>query len=247
MMLRKWILLLIITACLAACQKEESSTTNEANLSLQLSHKANGQPLQMGATYTNAFGEDFTVSKFKYYISNIVLLQAGKTIVLPQTYYLVDDAIDSTKTINVTIPKGTYTGLQMMIGVDSTRNVSGAQTGALDPTLDMFWTWNSGYIMAKMEGTSSFSAAPNNRIQYHIGGFSGANSSLRTLQILFPASVMATDTVQINIAAELQNWFNGVHNLPIAQTAVSMTPGTLSAQYADNYASMFALTEVLIK
>ena len=52
------------------------------------------------------------------------------------------------------MPAGNYNSLSFLLGVDSMHNVSGAQTGALDPANDMFWTWNSGYVMAKMEGAS---------------------------------------------------------------------------------------------
>ena len=56
--------------------------------------------------------------------------------------------------LNLYLPEGDYTELQFLLGVDSLHNVSGAQTDDLDPAKDMFWTWNSGYVMAKMEGNS---------------------------------------------------------------------------------------------
>ena len=40
------------------------------------------------------------------------------------------------------------------LGVDSLRNVTGVQTGALDPAMDMYWTWNTGYVMAKLEAAA---------------------------------------------------------------------------------------------
>jgi hypothetical protein len=61
--------------------------------------------------------------------------------------------------------------MEFMIGVDSARNNSGAQTGALDPTNGMFWSWSTGYIMAKFEGTSAQSPAAANALKFHIGGF----------------------------------------------------------------------------
>jgi hypothetical protein len=52
------------------------------------------------------------------------------------------------------------TGIRFLLGVDSARNVSGIQTGALDPARGMFWTWNSGYVMAKIEGSSPSAHVP---------------------------------------------------------------------------------------
>jgi hypothetical protein len=238
--------LLCLAFLIAGCQRSVEPPASNAELQVVVAHQAAGVPLQMGAAYANPLGETFTVNTFKYYLSNLALLHSNGATPIADTYFLVDQEIDSTKTIRIKVPVGTYTGLRMLLGVDSTRNVSGAQTGALDPTLDMFWTWNTGYIMAKLEGTSPLSSAPNNRIQYHIGGFSGANSSLRTVQINFPAPVRVERTLQVHLVAELMRWFDGVHPLPIAQTAVSMTPGPLASQYADNYSKMFRLNSVLI-
>ncbi|WP_316930094.1 MbnP family protein, partial [Hymenobacter sp. IS2118] len=39
------------------------------------------------------------------------------------------------------IPVGDYQSVSFTVGVDSARNVAGAQTGALDPNNGMFWTW----------------------------------------------------------------------------------------------------------
>lgn len=238
--------LLLLAAILSGCQREVDEELSNAQLELTIAHQSGGAPLQLGTPYTNGLGETFTVNTFKYYLSNLALVNGNNVVTIPDTYFLVDEETDSTKTIKVQVPAGTYTGLRMLLGVDSTRNVSGAQTGALDPVQDMFWTWNTGYIMAKLEGSSPLSSAPNNRIQYHIGGFAGAYSSLRNVQINFPAPVVVERTVQVSLIAEIMRWFDAVHPLPIAHTAVSMTPGPLAAQYADNYSKMFRLNSVLI-
>ncbi len=74
-----------------------------------------------------------------------------------------------------------------LLGVDSLHNVSGAQTDALDPAKDMFWTWNTGYVMAKLEGNSPSSALVNNKYEFHVGGFSGKYNVLKKiLNLLFP-------------------------------------------------------------
>ena len=49
-------------------------------------------------TYTNANGDGFTVSTFKYYVSNVKLLKAdNSTLTLPKTYYLVDQTKPNTQ------------------------------------------------------------------------------------------------------------------------------------------------------
>lgn len=80
-----------------------------------------------------------------------------------------------------------YDSITFLIGVDSLHNVSGAQTGALDPVNDMFWTWNSGYVMAKLEGNSSSSPQMNQKFEYHIGGYSGKHNVVKKLSFRFNA------------------------------------------------------------
>jgi hypothetical protein len=232
---------------LMSCQKEVSLESNSTKIQLSISNTVNGSPLSFGVPYTNSFGEDFTVSKLKYYISNIALIDSnGRLHKAPDSYFLFDQGNPSSMNISFSDDISAYKGIQFLIGVDSVRNVSGAQTGALDPTNEMFWTWNSGYIMAKLEGSSSLSTLPDNRIEYHIGGFEGPDKVLRTISFEFDQvyHLSLNKTLTVNLNAELQNWFNGVHNLPIQNNASCTTPGSLASEYSDNYSTMFSLGAV---
>src|SRR4051794_17554429 len=87
------ILLLVIT--LTGCQKGVDDTGNppptEYPLRLTFENHAGAVPLVLNTPYTNPFGEPFTITKFKYYISNISLINlAGSETKLPDTYFLVD-------------------------------------------------------------------------------------------------------------------------------------------------------------
>jgi NaMN:DMB phosphoribosyltransferase len=132
-----------------------------------------------------------------------------------------------------------------MIGVDSTHNVSGAQTGALDPANGMFWSWNTGYIMAKMEGTSPQSTANDNSFIFHIGGFSGANSGVRNVTLTFPAPlIIAKDnTSTAYLHADALAWFSP-NTIDLATLHFLMSVNADSKKIADNYANMFAADSV---
>jgi hypothetical protein len=240
------ILLMIV---LLGCAKEKSISSDNAFLEMGFQNEMDGEPLKLNFTYFNDFNEDLKISRLKYYISNIHLVSGNTITPIPDSYFLIDEEKEASKIIKATIPPGNYDAVAFLIGVDSTRNVSGAQTGALDPALDMFWTWSTGYIMAKLEGTSSLSTAPNNRIQYHIGGFSGVNNALRYVIAELPpgTSLQRGKTLRVDLAAEVQSWFDGVHEMRIEDHAVIMTPGVAAMQFADNYSSMFSITNVAIK
>ena len=90
-------------------------------------------------------------------------------VTIPNTYFLVNQDEEASMAIEMdSLPLGLYKSIKFMIGVDSTRNVSGSQTGALDPANGMFWTWNSGYIFLKMEGTSPVIPNTGHNFTFHI-------------------------------------------------------------------------------
>lgn len=235
----------ILTAIvLWSCQRDIHSVAGEAQLQISFQHYIDAAPFALNTSYTNHFGEAFTINKFKYYISNIELWSGNSSTLMKDTYFLIDEANATSKNIQLNIPPGNYSGISFLIGVDSLHNVSGAQSGALDPTNGMFWTWNTGYIMAKMEGTSPVSPLPNQKIEYHIGGFAAPNNALRRVQFHFDNAVNITDKndLHIDISANLQKWFDGPNAIRIADNAGTMTPGNLANKIADNYSAMFALT-----
>lgn len=136
-------------------------------------------------------GDTLNFTKLRYYISNIVLYGTnGTNYMEPESYHIVDldHSIMSNELELKDVPSGSYSGISFMIGVDSTRNVSGAQTGALDPANEMFWSWNNGYIFLKAEGSTSSDV--NENFIYHVGGFSGPNSALNSKDFSFNGSYL---------------------------------------------------------
>ncbi|MDQ2863900.1 MAG: hypothetical protein M3R50_09685 [Bacteroidota bacterium] len=124
------------------------------------------------SVYVNPFNETYTISKLRYYITNVSLQAEHNFFMEKNSYHLIDESNEETQAITFSVPSGSYSSLNFLLGVDSLHNVSGAQTDDLDPAKDMFWTWNSGYVMAKMEGNSPASKLVNNKFEFHIGGFS---------------------------------------------------------------------------
>lgn len=237
--------------CATSCQKELSSAT-KTNTQLRISflNKVDTGNLQLGSTYQNPFGEDLTISMFKYYVSNFRLRKADNSWTnVNDIYHLVDEADTASKTFMITLPIGEYTAISFYIGVDSTRNVSGTQSGDLDPLKGMFWTWNSGYVMAKIEATSTFSSAPNNNVSIHVGGFKTGENTVRQVAPGFPAgdviNLSPNKTSELVMSANLNTWFRGGHDLKVADNPVCTNAGELAVKFADNYTSMFKVVSIV--
>lgn len=211
----KWCLLLL---CLFTLGVAEAQT-------LRLKHVVNGTPMVLGNNYLNAAGDTFSITLFKYYISNISL----DAVKVPGCFLVSEDSAASKV---IPLPEGHYKRIYFMIGIDSLLNCSGAQDGALDPLYGMFWTWNSGYIMAKLEGISPSSALPGHRIEFHIGGYRAPHMTQRMVTLDLPAGS------DITLVADAATWFKGIS---FRQLPGFMTPGTAADRIADNYQHMFSI------
>jgi len=223
---------------------QSSTGKNTTDVRISFCNMIDTAAMQLRETYKNSFGEEYTIRTFKYYISNISLVTAKSKIVLFPGVHLINEADSTTKTITIKAPAEDFTGISFHLGPDSIYNVSGTQTGDLDPAKGMFWTWNSGYIMAKLEATSPVSSAVNSNVSYHIGGFKPGVNTQRKITLPFPRTLRNTGSNEIVIAANANKWFDAKHTLKIAGDAVCATPGKLAVQFADNYAEMFTIASV---
>jgi hypothetical protein len=199
-------------------------------------------------TYRNANGDDFYITTFKYYISNIVLTKTnGDEVSMPESYFLINAADSASLTQELTgVPPGKYKGIRFTIGVDSLRNFAGAQTGCLDPANGMFWTWKSGYIFVKMEGVSSKSASRKNRLVYHIGGAIAPDNTIRSFTQDLPSKLKLKSgtAAQIDIAVNAAFLFKGKTTVNFSDLSFTMG-GPKSVIIADNYATgLFTITGV---
>ncbi len=213
---------------------------NDNITTIRFKHMVDNKELQLfDETYTNSFGEPFVISKFRYYISHLSFTGAdNKQVNLPDSAYLINEADSLSKIIQISSAAG-IKSISFLIGIDSIKNVSGVLTGSLDPMNGMFWTWNSGYVFAKIEGESDFSHAPAHSFSWHVGGFRQNENALRKITLTVNANQSANNIIIIN--ADLLKWFDAVHPVKIAETPICHQPGKLAMQIADNYSAMFSV------
>jgi hypothetical protein len=198
--------------------------------------------------YLNPKLDSFKVTKLKYYISNIVITKNdNSTFSEANSYHIIDCAdTNSTMLTIANVPIGSYKSVTFMIGVDSTHNVSGIQTGALAPS-EMFWSWNTGYIMFKLEGVSPKSGASNKTLTYHLGGYGGVNKTQRNFSFNFAnttANVSASATPQIHLSANVNEFFANPMLIDVTTQYDMTMPGAMAKMYADNYADMISFEHV---
>ncbi|GAB4331540.1 MAG: hypothetical protein OHK0038_06490 [Flammeovirgaceae bacterium] len=206
-------------------------------------------------SYTNSSNESFSITTLQYYISNIKLKNAnGTEYVVPQdeSYFLVREHVEESREIKLQVPEGDYTEITFMIGVDSLRNTMdvSARKGVLDigdenTGKSMYWSWNSGYIFYKIEGTSPQSPLDNNIFFYHVGGFGGYSSptvnNIRTQKLSFgtdKAMVRHDKTPTVHLTMDVLKVFDGTTKISIAANPSSHF-SSWSSNVANNYLNAF--------
>jgi hypothetical protein len=257
-MLKRYVIILLTVVTLLSCNKDERIVKPEPTptpqietqkITVQFSPNYKQLPLIYNQfIYKNTANDSFMVSKWKFYVSNIALKGATTSYRLRESYYLIDfhDTEHSAFTLTG-IPAGNYTSIEFLVGIDSTRNVSGAQVGVLSQDAGMFWSWNQGYIFSKLEGefTNSIVTAPQ-IFSHHIGGFSGTNNCIvKTIVPFTTTPLIITDNSQnkLSLAADLDTYLNGL--VTIDMTTFSAVSGGRNAKIiATNYKNMFTVKEV---
>jgi len=207
---------------------------------IEFKHFAGDKILKLdSAVYANESGQLFTVSNFKYYISNIHLKNSKGKDYYSHESFLIDE--EDNKQIALTdIADGDYVALDFIVGVDSLHNCSGAQSGALDPVNAMFWAWNTGYIFLKLEGRSASSASPGHIFEYHIGGYKKPNNCIRKVFLNINASVSEFKPNVLNLKTDILELFKTPVLIDF-QKLSSVTDSKNAGTIADNYSDMFSV------
>lgn len=156
--------------------------------------------LSLNDVYYRMNSEDsLQVESLKFYISNIELLTNNIPVWKERnSYHLID--VSDKKSLIIFLENGhhgSFNKIKFNIGIDSITNVSGAMPGALDPTLGMYWTWQSGYINFKLEGNSNVCQTRNHEFQFHLGGYLPPFNTLQT--VLFTVSNNKIPAIAIDI------------------------------------------------
>jgi hypothetical protein len=193
---------------------------------------------ELNTEYVNSANDDtLTFTQFRYFISNIQLKnENGTWWTHPESYFLVDVSDAASTQLNITgVPLGNYTEISYVMGVDSTRNVSGAQTGALSTTSGMFWSWNSGYIMLKAEGTSPQISGMSGAFTYHLGGFQGANNIVTLKSASFGGNLIVTETSngRIHLGVDPSHLFANISS--VGSVSMVHMPGTNAVAIASGF------------
>lgn len=215
------------------------SSWGQANtLSLRFVPILNDHELILGAMNDSTGNSSVQVDLFRFYISNLVFSsESGSRCEFAQQYFLID--AEHPESMVLQLPQKhpvRYDKVQFDLGIDSLTNVSGAMGGALDPTNGMYWTWQSGYIHLKLEGSSDEITATPQPFQFHLGGYAFPNA---TLQHIALDQMPSNDMI---VFIDLDAFFNASPTLLQGLQSNVMSPGPIAVGLSKRIAQSFKKT-----
>ncbi|MEM1359454.1 MAG: MbnP family protein [Bacteroidota bacterium] len=213
-----------------------ASTASFAQTRLQFSPQLHGEILTIAEEEMGAAAGAKQVETLRFYLSNIRLLRGGAEVYTPtKKHHLLDVEIPASLTIPLDLPESLrYDELVFTIGVDSLTSAAGVFGGDLDPTLGMYWTWRSGYIHFKLEGSAPECPGRNHRFQFHVGGYQAPFNAIREVRL-------AVDSKEpISVRVDLDRFFQATD---LREKYQVMSPNEEAMTLADLLTHLFYLKD----
>lgn len=184
--------------------------------------------------YVTKTNDTVVITKMKFYLSDIVLeSEDGTQYKESNSVHLVDaENLSSLKFDLKNVPDVKIKKIRFNIGVDSLTSVSEKFDGDLDPSLGMYWAWNTGYINMKLEGKSSSCTNVKKEFQFHIGGYLPNQNALQEIELKIDGNQM------IHIDVDLSKWLDSLH---LKEINSIMIPGEKAIAMASTYKNMFEI------
>jgi hypothetical protein len=202
--------LLMITSCGKDDVKSVAPT-------FVFNHTVNGSELEKGVMkYTNLAGNLYEVDELQYFISEITLTAAdGQRIEIKSdsAIHYIDLDIPSTLSWSPKdlIPKGDYTSISFVFGINETKNKTGLFVNP--PERDMFWPdiMGGGYHYMKMNGKWKAEGDIITPFNFHLGigmNMAGTVFYQNCFTVTLPLNIHTASLGNVfTVTMNIEKWF----------------------------------------
>jgi len=219
--------------CFLLCSFAVKAQKNPTEISFQLFFDK--LPLELAKQYPVSEKDSITIDFLKFYISDITFLKEGTQVGKSKEKHNLIDARHSSlyKTL-YKVKNKNFDTITFLVGLDSKTQEKGIQGGVLDPTSQMYWTWQNGFINFKLEGESSLCPTRKNKFQFHIGGFQ--KPFVTSQKVSLATSGDAPIVIDVNISS----FFNAI---TISQTNTVTSPNKKAVMVSKVLPNLFSVHE----
>lgn len=208
--LRPLLTLLLLPLVATACD-DPVDLSGFGTVVIQFDNVVAGAPVAMNSgSYTNAAGNDYTITKLEYVVSDFALGGADGDFELMEAHYR-DQTDGATATLTLTdVPAGEYTTLDFMWGIEGSKNMPGTY-----PELDadgMAWPqmMGGGYHYMRHEGSFDLNGGGTGNYTTHLGP-SMMNDYSFQVMLNLPSTLRLnggeTRTIVVNM--DVNEWYTG--------------------------------------
>lgn len=215
--MRKFALLIVLALTIAACDdNDDAAQPDNVTVELRFTQNWDGQEVSQAdfatTTYTNAHGEDLTIDRLRYLISDIRLENSSGAVIELSDYNFIDVGAATGLVLmpNVEIPEGTYR-LKARFGFDDEDNVDGAYPDLNSVSWNVPAPMGGGYHYMQLEGKFINDTGDEQSFQYHTIRANDMSTTPITLQDtsidLDLGELTLNNDASIEIAMNVAEWF----------------------------------------
>lgn len=216
---------LVILLLVFSCKKDKQDDGN-GKIVFRFNHVVDNQNVVFDTLlYVNAAGNHYSLTDFRYFISDVTLIRADGDRVLiskDKDIYYVDSQIPSTYTWEVSddIPAGIYDSITFTFGINEAKNKNGLFINP--PEVNMFWPdfLGGGYHLMQMNGMWIDTGGNPQPFNFHLGI---GRDTTNTGTIVFKQNYFETTLpssgfsmgknkkLEINVVMNIDSWFKTPH------------------------------------
>lgn len=262
--MKKNILLLITAAIIfSSCDKKDDAITETQDIPGKVTVNFDAvfgtSDFALNTNFTSGT-KTYNFDKFRYWVSNIVLIKAnGEEVSVPKSYFLLEETkaltlsdlgeftYPATKREQIVlsdIPAGDYKGIKFGVGVDAKYNENmSLQAGELSQyngMTNISWMWLTSYIFTSVGGKVT-EGTTNKTIKVE----TGLNANYKTVSLSFPQNVKigSSKATAINLKADVGMALDGIDVM--TTPTVGAAQATTMTAVANNYSTkVFSVVSV---
>ncbi|MGE6219188.1 MbnP family protein [Nubsella zeaxanthinifaciens] len=251
--MKKTIFLLITAAVIfSSCDKKDETITETLDIPGKVTVNFDAvfgtSDFALNTNFTSGT-KTYNFDKFRYWVSNIVLIKAnGEEVSVPKSCYLLEETsavavqegaytypANKRESVELTnIAAGDYKGIKFGIGVEQKYNdnlsLTIGELSQLNGMTNVSWMWHTSYIFTAVGGKVT-EGTTNKTIKVE----TGLNANYKTVSLSFPQNVKigSSKATAINLKADVGMALDGID--VINTPTVGAAQATTMTAVANNY------------
>ncbi len=208
---------LIFIFSMLSCNEDKDDKVSQANVAFNFNHNWDGTPVTNAdfntIKFTNANGEQLSISKLRYLISNIIFEKSTGEIFVIDGYHLVDVTNNTNLSFAPTtiIPTGAYTKVSFTFGFNNDDNYKGDYADLNSASWIVPEMLGGGYHFMQLEGRFIDNTAAETGYAYHtIRAVDNSKTPQEFQDTFFEVNLGAITIVNnaiFNVEMNIAEWF----------------------------------------